>query len=128
MNIGKLVLGYYAVLFIAFGFAGLAVPDSVTNLISYSLNGPVAQTEFMATYGGLFLGLGAFMLYCTKNNIQTGLVCVLITMGAMLITRSVGYVSYGGSDVVQHIYLAGELFTVLLVTAILRTSSYVQSA
>lgn len=128
MNIGKLVLGYYSSLFMAFGIAGLVAPNLVTDLISYSLNGPVAQTEFMATYGGLFIGLGAYMLYCTGNNVHTGLVCVLITMGTMLITRSIGYVSFGGSDLVQHIYLAGELFTVLLVTAILRKSTYVQQS
>ena len=119
MKIGKLVLGYYAILFIAFGVAGLMIPDQVTSLIQYGLNGPVAQMEFMATYGGLFIGLGAFMFYCIKQNVQLGLVSVILTMGAMLITRLIGYFSFGEANLVQYIYLAGELFTVLLVGFIL---------
>jgi len=119
---------YYAALFAAFGIAGLVAPGTVTALIDYSLDGPVAQMEFMATYGGLFLGLGVFMFYCSSRNIRTGLVCVLITMGAMFITRSVGYVSFGSGNTVQHIYLAGELFTVILVAVILRKNNYGQQA
>lgn len=55
------------------------------------------------------------MLYCTKSNIQTGLVCVLLTTGAMLISRVIGFGLQGGADYIQYIYLAGELFTVILV-------------
>ena len=119
MKIGKLVLGYYAFLFIAFGIAGLMITDQVTSLIQYGLNSPVAKMEFMATYGGLFIGLGAFMFYCIKHNVQVGLVSVIFTMGAMLLTRIFGYFSFGEANLVQYIYLAGELFTVLLVGFIL---------
>jgi len=115
MKVRKFVLGYYAVLFIAFGIFGLVMPPIVSNLIHYDISYPGATMEFMATYGGLFLGLGGFMLYCIKSNIQTGLVCVLLTMGAMLISRLAGFGLYGGADYIQYIYLAGELFTVLLV-------------
>lgn len=119
MNIGKYVLVYYAALFTAFGIAGLVAPDLVTSLIGYSLDGPIAQMEFMATYGGLFLGVGAFMFYCIKQHVYTGLVSVLLTMGAMLITRLIGYFSFGEIDTVQSVYFAGEIFTVILVGYVL---------
>lgn len=119
MKLGKWVLIYYAVLFIAFGGAGLVAPDTITGLIQYILSSPVAKMEFMATYGGLFLGIGIFMLYCVGNDIKLGLVSVLFTMGAMLVTRLVGYYTFGEANILQYVYLAGELFTVLLVGAIL---------
>ena len=115
MKIRKLILGYYAVLFVAFGILGLVMPSMVATLIHYDIRSPGATMEFMATYGGLFLGVGGFMFYCIKSNIQTGLVCVLLTMGAMLISRLIGFGLHGGADYIQYIYLAGELFTVVLV-------------
>ena len=119
MKIRKLILGYYAVLFIAFGILGLVMPSVVSTLIHYDISSPGATMEFMATYGGLFLGVGGFMFYCIKSNLQAGLVCVLLTMGAMLISRVVGFGLHGGADYIQYIYLAGELFTVVLVGIIL---------
>ncbi len=119
MKIRKFVLGYYAILFLFFGIAGLVLPDLVTNLIHYNVQSPGAKMEFMATYGGLFIGFGVFMFYCLKSNIEIGLVSVLLTMGAMLLARLVGYFSFGGADVIQYVYLAGELFTVLLVAFLL---------
>jgi hypothetical protein len=115
MKIRKLILGYYAVLFVAFGILGLVMPSMVSTLIHYDISSSGATMEFMATYGGLFLGVGGFMFYCIKSNIQAGLVCVLLTMGAMLISRVIGFGLYGGADYIQYIYLAGELFTVVLV-------------
>ncbi len=119
MNIRKLILGYYAVLFIAFGILGLAMPLMVSSLVHYDISSPGATMEFMATYGGVFLGVGGFMFYCIKSNTQIGLVCVLLTMGAMLISRIIGFGLHGGADYIQYIYLAGELFTVVLVGFIL---------
>lgn len=115
MKVRKLILGYYAVLFIAFGILGLVMPSMVSTLIHYDISSPGATMEFMATYGGLFLGVGGFMCYCIKSNTQMGLVCVLLTMGAMLISRIIGLELHSGADYIQYIYLAGELFTVVLV-------------
>ena len=120
MKICKYVLAYYGLLFIAFGIAAATVPDIVTGAIHYSLTSPVAQTEFLATYGGLFIGLGAFLLYCCNGRIRIGLVCVLCTMGPMLFARAAGYAVHGSANLVQHIYLGGELFTVVLVLVLLR--------
>jgi hypothetical protein len=123
------ILGYYAVLFLIFGVAGLIAPETIASLVHYDFQSSIAQMEFMATYGGLFIGLGAFMFYCIKSNVQLGLVCVLLTMGAMLLARTVGFFSFGQANTIQYIYLAGELFTVLLVGFILlKTNSHVQQA
>lgn len=115
MMLRKVILGYYAILFLVFGVLGLVMPAMVSGLIHYDIQAPGATMEFMATYGGLFLGVGLFMCYCIKSNLQAGLVSVLLTMGAMLLGRLVGLGLHGGADMIQYIYLGGELFTVILV-------------
>jgi len=119
MKLRRFTLAYYAVLFMLFGLAGLLFPEKVAHLVHIGLTDPLAQMEYIATYGGLFTGLALFMFYCLQANVVQGLVCVLFTMGSMFIARLAGYFLYGDIDIVQTIYLAGELFTVVLVSALL---------
>ena len=119
MKVKQIILSTYAALFILFSIAGLVAPTMLSSVINFELQTPVSRTEFMATYGGLFLGLGLFMLYCVKNNTSTGLVCVLLTMGLMLISRTVGAFIFNTTDIIQMIYIAGELFTTILITSLL---------
>jgi len=107
------------VLFLIFGVAGLIAPETIASLVHYDLQSSIAQMEFMATYGGLFIGLGVFMFYCIKSNVQLGFVCVLLTMGSMLLARTFGLFSFGQGNTIQYVYLAGELFTVFLIGFIL---------
>ena len=99
----------------------------MSSLISFELQTPAASIEFLATYGCLFLGIGLFMLYCIKTNLRLGLVCVLFTMGSMLFSRVSGALIFGGVDLIQSIYIGGELFTALLVSFLLYNSRIVQS-
>jgi len=128
MKAKQVVLSFYSVLFILFGITALVSPTLISSVINFELQTPVANMEFMATYGGLFLGLGLFMLYCIKSNISIGLVCVLLTMGSMLISRIAGAFIFGGVDLIQSIYICGELFTIIFVCALLYNSRLVQSA
>lgn len=115
MKIKQLILGFYAFLFIGFGLAALSLPIPMSAMLKIQLQAPVAHIEFMATYSGLFIGLGFFMLFCLKNNHEIGLISVLFTMGTMLISRVSGVFIYGGADMIQGIYLVGELFTLILI-------------
>ena len=119
MKLKKIVLGYYSFLFIAFGLLGLFTPDFIADLVHLSFSSKLGYLDFVAMYGGLFIGIGLFMLYCLKESIKAGLVCVLFTMGFMLIARLSRYVSIQEADAVQYIYLGGELFTVILVGGLL---------
>lgn len=119
MTVNKLVLGYYALLFIAFGFTGLVQPELIADLVHLNFQSELGYLDFVAMYGGLFLGNGVFMLYCLKENIKLGLVNVLCTMGFMLAARSFQYVSTGEVDLVQIIYFSGEAFTVMLICLLL---------
>jgi len=114
MKAQKFILGYYGMLFLGFGLAGLTQAEALSHLVHFNIDAPGARMEFISTYGGLFLGFGGFLLYCLKDNIHIGLLSVLFTMGAMLIARVIGFMLYGGADMLQYIYLAGEAFTLVL--------------
>jgi len=115
MKFQKWVLTYYAVLFTLFGITGFLFPEQTSQLIHYEFKNNIAKMEFSSTYGGLFIGIGLFMFYCLKTNIHTGLICVLVTMGTMFITRTFAYLTYNEIDLIQYIYLSGELFTLFLI-------------
>lgn len=124
MKVNHVVLSFYAALFITFGIIAHITPALLTNALNIQLQAPAANIEFMATYGGLFLGLGLFMLYCTKNHRDLGLICVLLTMGSMLLSRVSGAFIFSGVDVIQTIYISGELFTLFLISALLYNSRH----
>jgi len=111
----KIILGYYAVLFCGFGLAALVVPEQLANLMDNHLVSNLAKMEFMATYCGLFVGLGCFLFYCLVSDVKSGLVAVFFTMGMMFIFRAIGLLAFNVDNVVQYIYLVGELATILLV-------------
>ena len=115
----QFILVYYSLLFLGFGIAAMILPDTMSGLVHFGLTNAVANIEYMATYGGLFIGLAFYMLYCVTGNAVSGLVCVLLTMGGMFIARITGYLLYKDLDTLQGIYLAGELFTMVLIALVL---------
>lgn len=127
MTAKKNVLSFYIILFLIFGLIALVMPALITHEIGYKLQTAAAEIEFRATYGGLFISLGLYMLYCLYKHLNAGLVCVLFTMGGMLAVRLVTAFTLGGVDLIQAIYISGELFTVLLVSFILYKSRRVRS-
>lgn len=117
MKFNKIVLGYYAILFLGFGLFGFLNPILVSELVHLEFSQAMGRLDFVAMYGGLFFGLGVYFLYCLKNDVKSGLVAVLCTMGFMLVARLYECILLGAADIVQLIYLAGELFTVLLIAS-----------
>lgn len=120
MNIQRFVLGCFGIVFLGFGLAGVFTPEDIARQINFVVEVPAAKMEFMATYGGFFLGIGAFMLYCLKDNIELGLISVMFTMGAIFITRMIGYAVYGSADELQITYAVAELFSVIVALAVLK--------
>lgn len=119
MKIKRIVLGCFGIVFLGFGLAGVFTPEDIAKQINFVVELPAAKMEFMATYGGFFLGIGAFMLYCLKGNVELGLISVVFTMGAIFSTRMIGYAVYGGADELQITYAVAELFSVIVALAVL---------
>lgn len=58
----RLVLGFYGVCFLIFGVWSLLAPGNMAKILGYELTTAVAQAEMRTFYGGLELGIAAFLL------------------------------------------------------------------
>jgi hypothetical protein len=119
MKIEKSVLTFYIFCFFLFGFPGLIYPEKFSALLQYQFTNPIAKTEFMAAYGGLILGIGTYLLYCLKTHVRSGLVCVFIVVASLLLGRVTGYMTGGGLDQIQGMFMTIEVVSVLIVGTIL---------
>ena len=63
MLLGRALLWGIGLMSVAFGMAYLVSPVSMLELTGGSALTPAATTDVRATYGGLQLGLGAFLLW-----------------------------------------------------------------
>jgi hypothetical protein len=119
MKIEKSVLIFYIFCFFLFGFPGLIFPEKFSALLQYQFTNPIAKTEFMAAYGGLIIGIGIYLLYCLKTHVRSGLVCVFIVAASLLLGRVTGYMTGGGLDQIQGMFMTIEVVSLLIVGTIL---------
>lgn len=118
-KLAKVILAFNMLLFMGFGIGGLLFPLLIADALSIGLDNNLARMEFLATYGGLFLGLSIFMLVCFVNDVRTGLYCIATTMGGMLFARLYGALQVEALSIVQSIYIVGELATFGLVVYVI---------
>ena len=82
------------------------------------------ETEIRATYGGLVLGIGLLMLCGVRwrRLALAGLACVVFGVGALVATRLVVEVFFGGPGIAwnQGIIIAFELIVVLAALLLFR--------
>jgi hypothetical protein len=57
--------------FLAFGAAYALWPSRMAAITELALPTPTARTDFAATYGGFQIGLGCFLLVCTRSPAWT---------------------------------------------------------
>lgn len=119
MKIEKTILVLYILCFFGFGLPGVLFPQQFSAILQYQFTSPAGKTEFVAAYGGLILGIGAYLIYCLKTNIQAGLVCIAIIIGFLFLGRITGYMTGGEIDNTQIIFLALESFTLLVIGYVL---------
>lgn len=69
--------------FTGFGLWLLMDPEALTRLIGLKMETVSARTEIRAFYGGLELGIGAFLLGCAlfRNGVMIGLGLVACALG-----------------------------------------------
>ncbi len=118
-KLAKVILAFNMLLFMGFGIGGLLFPLLLADALSIGLDNNLARMEFLATYGGLFLGLSIFMLACFFNDVRTGLYCIATTRGGMLFARLYGALQVEAFSIVQSIYIVGELATFGLVVYVI---------
>lgn len=102
---GALVL--LALTFVGFGLAFAIAPVAMATLVELEVPTATARTDVRAVYGGLELGLGAFLLWCARRreSVRTGLIAALLAFAALAGVRVVGIAVEGGATAVAAIAL-----------------------
>lgn len=107
--LGKVVLWFTAVMFIAYGTVCFFSPELPANYAGLILSNGDAYAEVGAMYGGLQLGFGLFCaLAATRREYYSaGLLLIAISIGLLAFGRLYSTLS-GGNDV--GLYTYGALF------------------
>lgn len=108
-NMPRIFLIVAAAAFFYFGCIGLISPAQTVAPLDISLLSNAGKTEIRATYGGLLLGIGAFLLYAALFQAKVGLVATILILGTIGITR-LGSIFYDDSKTsIQWYLLSMEL-------------------
>src|ERR1700754_7265 len=86
-----------ALMFVLVGGAFLLVPRQYAGILEISLPTVMSRTDVRATYGGLELGFGIFLILCVVRRewIRPGLWALALTVGGFATGRLVGFVAEG---------------------------------
>ena len=88
----RLLLALIALSYLGFGFVFLFNPNEMAAILGLGLAVDGARTDFRAMYGGLEIGIGAFLLICAlrREFVRVGLFAGACVLMAMATSRSVG--------------------------------------
>lgn len=120
MSIGRIAL-IVSVVGWAFGAAFLAWPVETVALVDIELPSPTARTDVRAVYGGLQLGLAAFLAYCAANPERTvvGLAATTACIAGLATGRFLGALVDGEIARITVVYLSIEAGSAALAAAAL---------
>jgi hypothetical protein len=99
------------VILIAYGMVFLIAPQLLGRLVGLEFVRPDAYAEVRAFYGGLELGLGAFLLHggVKVGHTRSALLLCGFAFAAAGLARAAGVAQYGFTDVSQPIVAALEI-------------------
>ena len=98
MKAPLIILWLAAVTFGAFGLAFTIWPGQMAAAVGILLRTPTAQTDFAATYGGLELGMAAFLVWCAMapERVVTGLIATGCALAGLALVRLAWIAANGG--------------------------------
>jgi len=122
MTLARALIFVSAVIFVVVGAGFLLIPKQFGDVLEISLPTAMARTDVRATYGGLELGLGIFLILCVVRSewIRPGLWALALTVGGFAFGRVVGFVAEGTLNNFMLFFLALELAVALLALFLLR--------
>ena len=111
MTLPRALLGLIALGFTGFGLAFILYPHQLAAPVGISLPSGTARADFMATYGGLELGVGAFLAYCAARpeRVRLGLIAAGCTLSGFAVARVLGILIAASVAPLIHVYLAIEI-------------------
>jgi hypothetical protein len=99
-SVSRIVLGLSAVLFAAFGLAFAVAPAWMAGQVDVSLASSTGRADVAAIYGGLELGLGAYLGLCLwSGRLRTGLMAAGFALAGIAVVRGAHLAAYGGAGV-----------------------------
>lgn len=122
MKLARSLVFASALIFVLVGAGFLLIPKQFAGVLEISLPTAMARTDVRATYGGLELGLGIFLILCVVRRewIRPGLWAVALTVGGFAAGRLVGFVAEGKINNFMLFFLVLELAVTLLAVILLR--------
>jgi hypothetical protein len=93
----RLVLALIAATYAVFGFISMFSPSEMAAMLGITFLSDAARTDFRAMYGGLEIGVGAFLFICAlrREYVRVGLFAAACVLVAMATSRTVGLVLDG---------------------------------
>ena len=116
MSFDRGVVLFLALFVTIAGIASLAAPGSLAEQVGWSST-PAGLTEIRAFYGGVQLGLGCFLIWCSRSRdrLLAGLLVAGLAVGGIGAARAVGLLLDGAPTSYHLANLAVEIATVLVV-------------
>lgn len=111
-----------ALIFVVVGAGFLLIPKQFGDVLEISLPSAMARTDVRATYGGLELGFGIFLIVCVVRRewIRPGLWALALTVGGFATGRLIGFAAEGAINNFMLFFLVLELAVALLALFLLR--------
>jgi hypothetical protein len=122
MKLAKTLLIGSAIIFVLVGAAFLFLPQQYAAVLEISALTPLGRTDLRATYGGLELGIGIFLIVCVGRRgwIRQGLWALALTTGGFATGRLIGFVSERSAPQLMLIFLVIEVVVTCLSIVSLR--------
>jgi uncharacterized membrane protein len=126
MKLARSLVFASALIFVVVGAGFLLIPKRYGDVLEISLPTPMARTDVRATYGGLELGFGIFLILCVVRRewMRPGLWALALTVGGFAAGRLVGFVAEGTINNFMLFFLVLELAVALLALFLLRRMEY----
>jgi hypothetical protein len=122
MSLARTYLRILGAMTLFFGLLYLFAPTTMTDPTGFGALGPSATTDVRATYGGLQIGLGLFLLWAAAEDARVRLALVLqvLTIGAVGSSRALGILLDGEATGVLIGALVFEVLLTIAAIALLR--------
>jgi len=118
---GKIVLVCTGIFTTLFGLGFVIAPHTFYQLyMGADFPSASAAIDGRADYGGFSLGIGLFLLYCTKKNVRLGLIAALISLLCIILARLIGMAVEGSPNLYMYLFLAVESIALLFTLWALR--------
>lgn len=110
MKFDRALVFVNGILFIGFGLGFILAPVFFFALFTGGeFTTSSAIIDARATYGGLALGLGIWLVICSKQDVRLGLLGSFVVLAAVIVGRITGVALDGGANLFMYLFLAAEV-------------------